>query len=46
MAESSLASIAEIEDSKAKGDLYAKFLNDAVAAGNIDACKEFVDHGE
>jgi hypothetical protein len=31
-------------DSGNKNEQYTKFLNDAVAANNIVACKHFIDH--
>lgn len=42
---SSLAAIAEGADGKSKADQYTQFMNTAVASGNSEACKQFVDHG-
>ena len=33
------------DGSKSKSDQYVQFLNEATASGNIEAFKQFVDHG-
>jgi hypothetical protein len=41
-----LEAIADGNDGKAKEEQYTKFLADAIASGDVSACKQFVDHGE
>ena len=40
-----LAAIAAVGDQKAKADQYKAALEQAVAQGDAEACRQFVDHG-
>lgn len=40
-----LATIADLEDPKARQEQYKAALDQALASGNVASCEEFVEHG-